>query len=698
MFQFATIKLMLFPFSIEGLGAARILVEKNPTRIIFKLGTILFIELRKAGGNFLGQYASRIGLVKIIESKARFVKHELGSCCKTEKKPSFCSSSAPVQAVGLSCVIVVVPISHKMSSLLMQRYYRTKFFEYVSQAAAANYNQGWSECLALAISVLALIFCHFQSGEKLSLPDLTPTCMTTRTCGPPFDQFNPMGIAKGTSHDFLLLDEVDSFIGLARCYADCPAYNPFYYDPEGDILILEAILNSEPQPPLPNHKQYMPGGRKELELCEAKTIEPSVHEPPEVELKELPPHLEYAFLEGDNKLPVLIAKSWIPWVSPVHCVPKKGGITVVMNEENELIPTRLVTGWRVCIDYRKLNEATRKDHFPLPFMDQMLERLAGNEYYCFLDGFSRLFPNHHVTPRDHRKTTFTCPYGTFAYRRMPFGLCNAPGTFQRKDAKAEDEIAPMSSPPPEFVLQSLLITKGSENLAADHLSRLENHQCDFRRNVCTDRKLSTLSKPCTMGPPGTSWCKNLTAKKDSLTPGVFWPTIYKDGPTLCKAVMQKYGKLSQFSPQLITHKQLGRHASSDRAEHKAYWALKQANFDSYNLRVITRKVQLNELIELRDHAYENSLIYKGAKLRGSMTPKIKNRVFITWEVDINIKTENQAKMTKLSMEWKRLCKIKAKVQNAKVESHTNESAVKPEPELKNTIGCNLKPSDGPRKE
>ncbi|GJZ16507.1 reverse transcriptase domain-containing protein [Tanacetum coccineum] len=86
--------------------------------------------------------------------------------------------------------------------------------------------------------------------------------------------------------------------------------------------------------------------------------------------------------------------------------------------------------WRVCIDYRKLNEATRKDHFPLPFMDQMLERLAGNEYYCFLDGFSGYFQIP-IDPRDQEKTTFTCPYGTFAYRRMPFGLCNAPGTFQR---------------------------------------------------------------------------------------------------------------------------------------------------------------------------------------------------------------------------------------------------------------------------
>ena len=76
------------------------------------------------------------------------------------------------------------------------------------------------------------------------------------------------------------------------------------------------------------------------------------------------------------------------WVSPVHVVPKKGGFTVIRNEKNELIPTRTVTGWRVCIDYRKLNTATRKDHFPLPFIDQMLNRLAGHPYFCFLDGYS----------------------------------------------------------------------------------------------------------------------------------------------------------------------------------------------------------------------------------------------------------------------------------------------------------------------
>ncbi|GKD65423.1 putative nucleotidyltransferase, ribonuclease H, partial [Tanacetum coccineum] len=110
-------------------------------------------------------------------------------------------------------------------------------------------------------------------------------------------------------------------------------------------------------------------------------------------------------------------------------VPKKGGMTVVKNEKNELIPQRTVTGWRVCIDYRKLNNMTRKDNFPLSFIDHMLECLAEHEYYCFLDGFSGYFQIP-IASEDQEKTTFTCPYGTFAYKRMPFGLCNVPATFQ----------------------------------------------------------------------------------------------------------------------------------------------------------------------------------------------------------------------------------------------------------------------------
>ena len=118
------------------------------------------------------------------------------------------------------------------------------------------------------------------------------------------------------------------------------------------------------------------------------------------------------------------------WVSPVQVLPKKGGTTVIRTENNILLPSRTVTGWRICIDYRKLNKATRKDHFTLPFLDQMLDRLAGYEYYCFLDGYSG-YNQIAIAPDDQEKTTFTCPYGTFSFRRMPFGLCNAPGTFQR---------------------------------------------------------------------------------------------------------------------------------------------------------------------------------------------------------------------------------------------------------------------------
>jgi hypothetical protein len=118
------------------------------------------------------------------------------------------------------------------------------------------------------------------------------------------------------------------------------------------------------------------------------------------------------------------------WVSPVHCLVKKGGLTVVKNEKNELIPQRTVTGWWMCIDYRKLNKATKKYHFPLPFIDEMLERLANHTYFSFLDGYSR-FMQIPIHPDDKHKTMFTCPYGMFAYRRMPFGLYNTPASSQR---------------------------------------------------------------------------------------------------------------------------------------------------------------------------------------------------------------------------------------------------------------------------
>nr|GEV33387.1 reverse transcriptase domain-containing protein [Tanacetum cinerariifolium] len=290
-----------------------------------------------------------------------------------------------------------------------------------------------------------------------------------------------------------------------------------------------------------------------------------------------------------------------PWVSPLHFVPKKGGMPVVKNEDNELIPTRLFTGWRVCIDYRKLNDATRKDHFLLSFMDQMLKCLARNEFYFFLDGFSRYFQIP-IDPQDQEKTTFTCPYGTFAYRRMPFGLCNALGTFQRCMMTIFHDMIEKTM---EWILllQEFDVIsrdkKGVENLTADHLSRLENlHQDELEKKEIT--KTFPLD---TLGENRASWSDKLD---DAL-----WAfrTAFKT-PIGCTPYKLVYGKACHLPIEI---------------EHKDYWALKHCNFD-LKTTCDHQKVQLNELNKFRDQAYENSLIYK-EKTKKIHDSKIKDHVF-----------------------------------------------------------------------
>ncbi|GJT35183.1 reverse transcriptase domain-containing protein [Tanacetum coccineum] len=146
----------------------------------------------------------------------------------------------------------------------------------------------------------------------------------------------------------------------------------------------------------------------DLSFCTHKILIKEVYKPCVQPQRRLNPNMNEVVKKEVIKLldaGIIYPISDSPWVSPVQVVPKKGDMIVVRNEKNELIPQRTITGWRVCIDYMKLHDATRKDYFPFPFIDQMLERLE--------------------------KTTFTCRYATFAYRRMSFGLCNAPTTFQR---------------------------------------------------------------------------------------------------------------------------------------------------------------------------------------------------------------------------------------------------------------------------
>nr|GEW73404.1 DNA-directed DNA polymerase [Tanacetum cinerariifolium] len=299
----------------------------------------------------------------------------------------------------------------------------------------SRYSANYNDMTAKRIDVIDMAREEY-SQEVLDFSDVTAS-------GNPTPYYDPivsttsLTLTPFGNSDFLL-EEVDAFLAIK----DDPTSSEVdqsYLDPEGDILL-------------------------ELKIRKAKSNKSLIDETLEVKLKDLPPHLEYAFLEGDDKLPVIIMKdlsveekttlitllkshkqafawklSHIKGIDPEFCTCKilveedfepAGGFTVVENEDNELILTCLVTGWRVCIDYRKLNEATRKDHFPLPFMDQMLEILARNQYYYFLDGFSDYFQIP-IDPKGQEKTTFTYLYGTFAYRHMPFGLCNAPGTYQR---------------------------------------------------------------------------------------------------------------------------------------------------------------------------------------------------------------------------------------------------------------------------
>ncbi|GJR70610.1 reverse transcriptase domain-containing protein [Tanacetum coccineum] len=392
---------------------------------------------------------------------------------------------------------------------------------------------------------------------------------------------NPTPTSEPFTSEFIL-EEIEAYlkddsISPKIDHADC--------DPEEDICLIEKLLNNDPF-------QLPPMDLKQSEVTEAKSL---IEEPPELELKDLPSHLEYAFLEENDKLPVIIAKglkndekdallkvlksheraiaskitdikgidprfcthkilmeddykptiqsqrrvnpkihevikkevlklldagmiypiSDIPWVSPMHCVPKKGGITVVANEENELFQHFSIHKVRVCIDYRKLNEATRKDHFPLPFMDQI------NVYV--------------------------------------WGVTSSP-SYRYYHPQTSDQVE--------------VSNRGLKHI----LERTVGENC-------------------------ASWFDKLD---DAL-----WAfcTAFKT-PIGCTPYKLVYENSCHLPIEL---------------EHKAYWALKHANFD-LKTAGDHRKLQLNELNELRDQAYENSLIYKERtkKLHDS---KIKNRIF-----------------------------------------------------------------------
>nr|GEX16461.1 hypothetical protein [Tanacetum cinerariifolium] len=459
----SSIKLMLFPFSLEG--AARIWLEKEAPRSILTLDDLVT--------KFINQFFPPSKMTnlrhEITRFQHRFDESFYEAALLLDKKnqssaPASSSTPAPVKAVEPNCVTCGGAHSYQNCPATSENIYRDNIQEVrdtpsntitnpkedlkgITTRSGAAYQgptiptqskvvkQGTKiekfyeifKDMSFEISFTdALIFMpKFAStlkaliGNKEKLSEMARTSMNEhclavilnklpRKLGDPGKFLIPCefpGIDEclalndlGASINLmplsvfqLLFEEADAFFGLEDD-PNSPKINPFYYNPEGDILLLEAILNSKPLPPLPNHEQYMPSFKKELKVCEAKTVKSSVDEPPEVELKDLPPHLEYAFLEGDNKL---------PGINPEFYTHK------ILIEE----------------DYKPVVQHQRR-------VNPKIHDIIKKEVEKLLDA-GLIYPISDSPWVSLEKTTFTCPYGTFAYRRMPFGLCNAPATFQR---------------------------------------------------------------------------------------------------------------------------------------------------------------------------------------------------------------------------------------------------------------------------
>nr|GEV59326.1 reverse transcriptase domain-containing protein [Tanacetum cinerariifolium] len=678
----------------------------------------------------------------------------------------------------------------------------------------SRYSANYNDMTANRIDVIDMS-CEEYSQEVLDFSDVIASGNPTLYYDPIVSTTSPT-LTPFKNSDFLL-EEVDAFLALE----DDPTSREVdhsYFDSKGDNLLLDAFLNDDPSLPPPNQGNYLP--------------------------QDLPPHLEYAFLEGDDKLPVIIAKDlsvkeksalitvlkshkraiyWklsdingidpeicthkilmeddfepavqhqrrvnpkihdvinnevlklldvgliypifdSPLVSPVHCVPKKGGFTVVENEENELILTRLVMRWHVCIDYRKLNEATRKDHFPLPFMDQMLERLAGNKYYCFLDGFSVIFKFPSI--RKIRKR----PHSRVLTEHLPIVACLLGYAMHQARFRGEkihfmvkegivlghkiskngievdkakvDVIAKLPHPTTVKGIRSFLghagfyrhFIKDFSKIARPMTRLFEKDTPFFFSKECVEA-FQTLKRKITKAPiliapteifplslctmqvtlllemlavvyafkkfrsylimnksimyTDHSALKYLFAKKDSKARLLRWVLLLQeftfkviDTKGVENLATDHLSRLENPHQNVLDPKEINRSFSletlnmvSFRAyktpigcttyklvygkachlpielEHKAYSALKHANFDLQTAGD-HKKVQLNELNELCDHAYENSLIYK-EKTKRLHDSKIKDRVFNIGDRVLLFNSRLEIFSGKLKSRWSR---------------------------------------------
>ncbi|GJZ62279.1 reverse transcriptase domain-containing protein [Tanacetum coccineum] len=295
----------------------------------------------------------------------------------------------------------------------------------------SRYSSNYDDMTANRIDVVEMA-CEEYSQEVLGFSDIITSGNPTPYYHLIVSTSSPTLTPFGDS-DFLL-EEVDAFLDLEDDPTS-PEVDDSYYDPEGDILLLESFLNDDPSLPPPTQGNYLPEIQKELKVCEAKTDKSSIDEPPEGELKDLPPHLEYAFLEGDNKFPVIIAKDL--------SVEEKASLIKVLKSHKQAIAWKLSDIKGINPEFYTHKILMEEDYKPAvqhqirvnPKIHDVIKKeveklLDAGLIYLISDSFWVTFKIP-IDPHDQEKTTVTCPYRSFAYRRMPFALCNAPGTFQR---------------------------------------------------------------------------------------------------------------------------------------------------------------------------------------------------------------------------------------------------------------------------
>ncbi|GJW93743.1 reverse transcriptase domain-containing protein [Tanacetum coccineum] len=584
--------------------------------------------------------------------------------------------------------------------------------------------------------------CEEYSQEVLGFSDVIASGNLTPGYDPIVSNSSPTLTLFGDSN-FLLLEEADAFLALADDPTS-PKVDESYYDPEGDILILEALLNSDPSPP-PNQGNYLPEFRKELKVIEPTNNKSSIDEPPEVELKDLPPHLEYAFLEDNNKLPVIIAKdlsvdektalikvlksrkraiAWklsdikginpefcshkilmeedyepavqhqrrvnpkihdvikkeveklldaeliypisdSPWVSPVHCVPKKGGMTVGAENNAADHLSRLENPYENVLDPKEINET-----FPLETLNMVTSR--GDQSTPWFADFANYHAGNFIVKgmstqqknkifKDVKHYFWDDPFlfktcTDLVIRRCVSGqeavniltACHSGPTEGHYGAnytakKGIDFMGPFPS------------SRGNKYIlvAVDYLSKWVEAKAlpsnDARVVVKFLKSLfARFGTPrAIISDRGTYFCNDQFAKVISKTVGenhaswsdrlddALWAfcTAYKT-PISCTTYKLVYGKSCHLPIEL---------------EHRAYWALKHVNFD-LKTAGDHRKLQLNELNELRDQAYKNSLIYKERtkKLHNS---KIKNRIFNVGDQVLLFNSRLKILSGKLKTQW-----------------------------------------------